>query len=196
MTLALTLMSTLMSTISAHAESPAKRPSSAEVTRMMREMNTWMAERSPTRNRAFELRPARRDTPLRELNISDEEVREVQLVAAKYLPQATVNISPVVTDCPCEEGPDCTAQVYVIANQDDKTRGLQLSRLHNRWTVGVVQQWWLRRDALKVPGPNDGLVAQYQYMKAAHELNAEFPVCVAESAPGAKIVLTQKAAAE
>jgi hypothetical protein len=163
---------------------------------MIREMMTWQSERNVNAKRAFELRPARRDTPLRYLNISDEEVREVQSVSAKYLPRATVNISPVVTDCPCEEGPDCTAQVYVLANHDGETRGLQLSRLHDRWTVGAVQQWWLRRDALHVPDPKDGLVAQYQYMKAVHELNAEFPVCVNEVAPGAKIVLTQKAAAE
>jgi hypothetical protein len=187
---------TLAFTVAAHAEPPAKRPSSAEVTRMTREMMKWQSEPNVVGKRAYELRPARRDTPLRYLNISDEEVREVQVVSAKYLPRATVNISPVVTDCPCEEGPDCTAQVYVLANQDGKTGGLQLSRVRDRWTVGVVQQWWLRRDALHVPDPKDGLVAQYKYMKAIHELNAEFPVCVDESAPGAKIVLTQKAAAE
>src|ERR1041384_5277939 len=106
-------------------------------------MAAWQAERSVTSNRAFELRPVRRDTPLRYLNLSDEEVREVQRVSAKYLPRDTVNISPVVTGCPCEEGPDCTEQVYVLASKESGTRGLQLSRVRNRWTVGVVQQWWL-----------------------------------------------------
>ena len=38
-------------------------------------------------DRAYELRPRRRDEPLRYLNISDNEVREIQLVAEKYLPK-------------------------------------------------------------------------------------------------------------
>ncbi|MEO8018378.1 MAG: hypothetical protein ABI769_11220 [Pseudomonadota bacterium] len=163
---------------------------------MLKEMADWQMERKqrePIERRALELWPARRDTPLRYLNISDDEVREVQLVSAKYLPRATLNISPVVTDCPCEEGPTCTAQVYLLASKDDKTRGLQLSRMNDRWTVGVVQQWWLRRDALHKPNPGDDLGDHYQFQKALHELYAEFPVCVGQLVPAEKVASTQKA---
>ena len=79
--------------------------------------------------RAEELRPARRDEPLRYLNITDEEIRAGPVdFAPKYLPRAMVNISPVVTNCPCEEGPNCTAQVYVVATTGEQSKGLQLSR--------------------------------------------------------------------
>ena len=71
------------------------------------------------------------------------------MISVKYLPRAMVNISPVVTNCPCEEGPNCTAQVYVVATTGDNSKGLQLSRLKDQWMVGVVQQWWLRREALR-----------------------------------------------
>src|SRR5213083_2970792 len=75
--------------------------------------------------RADLLRPHRRDTPLRELNLTDNEVREIQGVAAKVGMSTMLNISPVVTGCACEEGPLCTDQVYVVANLPEKTVGLQ-----------------------------------------------------------------------
>src|SRR5215510_3902386 len=86
-----------------------------------------------TRFRARELRPQRRDEPLRYLNISDDEIREIQEVAKKYLPKVLLNISPVVTGCPCEEGPQCTDQVYIVAQTAQSSRGLQLSRVRNAW---------------------------------------------------------------
>ena len=107
----------------------------------------WDSQRARydrSRWRAEDLFPARRDAPLRELNISDEEVREVEAIAYKYLPRTTINISPVVTDCPCEEGLACNAQVYVDSTVKDKRRGLQLSRMHGHSQLGVVQEWSLR----------------------------------------------------
>src|SRR5204863_6156086 len=122
-------------------------PTPREMNRMILEMLEWESElRKPDHisKQAEALRPARRDEPLRYLNITDEEVRQVQLISVKYLPRAMVNISPVVTNCPCEEGPNCTAQVYVVATTGEKSKGLQLSRLKDQWIVGVVQQWWIR----------------------------------------------------
>src|SRR5262249_14187849 len=129
--------------------------------------------------RAWILTPKRRDEPLRDVNISDDEIREVEAIARKYLPRAMVNISPVVTDCPCEEGPICTAQVYVVAQTRDKTRGLQLSRMNDRWGVGVVQQWYLRRAALVPSHTGDPFLDDYLNDKALYELYEEFPVCAA-----------------
>jgi hypothetical protein len=55
--------------------------------------------------------PVRRDGPLREADLSDEEAREIQGVAHVVVPDALVNISGVVTGCPCEDGTGCSDQV-------------------------------------------------------------------------------------
>src|ERR1043165_9489862 len=120
--------------------------------KVSRPLPDWMVERlrmQKIEDHANDLRPRRRDTPLRELNITDNEVREIQDIAGKYAMQTMLNISPVVHGCPCEEGPLCTDQVYVVATLPEKTVGLQLSRVRNAWVLGTVQQWWLRYDALR-----------------------------------------------
>ena len=180
----------------AHAESPSKTPTAKEMNRMIMEMMQWDSERrktDPVRKRAEELKPAYRAEPLRYLNITDQEIREVQLICAKYLPPAMMNISPVVTECPCEEGPMCSAQVYVVATTAEKARGLQLSRLKDQWMVGVVQQWWLRREAIRVPAPGADLLERYRYARAMHELYSEFPACVGDLVPAKTTASTQKA---
>jgi hypothetical protein len=130
--------------------------------------------------RAYELRPQRRDEPLRYLNISDNEVREIQFVAEKFVPKAIVNISPVVTGCPCEEGPQCTEQVYIVANGADKSSGLQLSRIKNAWVVGQIQQWWIRYDALRARRTSMDWRA---YDGSEAELLRELPQCVGDLVP-------------
>jgi hypothetical protein len=182
--------------LAAHAEAPANKPTSKEMTRMLLEMMQWESEwrkKEHISKRAEELRPAYRAEPLRYLNITDEEVREVQSISVKHLPRAMMNISPVVTDCPCEEGPNCTAQVYVVAAAGEKSKGLQLSRLKNQWMVGVVQQWWLRREAMHVPKPGAELPERYRYAKALQELFSDFPVCTRERVPAKTTASTQKA---
>ena len=130
--------------------------------------------------RANELRPGRRDEPLRYLNISDNEVREIQLVAEKYLPKSLLNISPVVTGCPCEEGPQCTDQVYIVAETAQSSKGLQMSRVKDAWVVGTVQQWWLKRDALNA---QYGKLDYAKFESAMNELVRDFPTCVGELVP-------------
>lgn len=130
--------------------------------------------------RAWQIRPMRRDEPLRYLNISDYEVREIQLVAERYLPKVLLNISPVVTGCPCEEGPQCTDQVYIVAQIGQSSKGLQLSRVKNAWVVGSVQQWYFRYDELRARGPQ---LDYLNYLRAESELFREFPMCVGELVP-------------
>jgi len=132
------------------------------------------------RNRAWQLLPKRRDEPLRYLNISDYEVREIQLVAEKYLPKVLLNISPVVTGCPCEEGPQCTDQVYIVAESGQSSRGLQLSRVKNAWVVGTVQQWYLKYEELVTREPKMNYLDR---IRAESELFREFPACVGELVP-------------
>ena len=133
-----------------------------------------------SRFRAWQLRPKRRDEPLRYLNISDYEVREIQLVAEKYLPKVLLNISPVVTGCPCEEGPQCTDQVYIVAESGPSSKGLQLSRVRNAWVVGSVQQWYLKYEELVSREPK---MSYLDRLRAESELYREFPVCVGELVP-------------
>lgn len=126
------------------------------------------------------LQPTRRDAPLRYLNISDNEVREIQLVAEKYVPKVLLNISPVVTGCACEEGPQCTEQVFIVAEKPGKSVGLQLSRIRNAWVVGNVQQWFLRYDALRAQQKE---MDYDRFYRAEGELLREFPACVGELVP-------------
>lgn len=134
--------------------------------------------------RAYELQPHRRDTPLRELNITDDEVREIQAIAAKHAMTSMLNISPVIAGCPCEEGPLCTDQVYVVAEQPGKAVGLELSRVRNAWMVGAVQKWWIRYSELVGKMPTMDFRA---YLGARSELLLDFPMCVSkESVADAK----------
>jgi hypothetical protein len=124
--------------------------------------------------RAQEIRPQRRDAPLRELNITDEEVREIQGVTRSYIPDSYVNISSVVTGCPCEEGPGCEDQVYVLADAGTRTVGLQLSRIGKVWKVGEVQKWWLANERLYAQRDT---MDPADYQNAMTKLAHEFPVC-------------------
>jgi hypothetical protein len=141
------------------------------------------ARRPDPRYRAWQLRPKRRDEPLRYLNISDYEVREIQDVAEKYIPKVLLNISPVVTGCPCEEGPQCTDQVYIVAQSSQDSRGLQLSRVRNAWVVGSVQQWFLKYEELL---SRESKMNYASFERAQNELYRDFPVCVGELVPADK----------
>ena len=127
--------------------------------------------------RAFELRPRRRDAPLRYVNISDNEMREIQQVAATHLSKTVLNVSPVVEGCPCEEGPMCTEQVYVVTLASEKAVGLQLSRIKKVWKVGVVQLWWSKYDALRA---QEKTMDYRTFVSSEAELYRDFPICVGE----------------
>ena len=161
----------------------ADQPSSAR--------RTVSSNRPDPRYRAWLLQPKRRDEPLRYLNISDYEVREIQEVAEKYLPKVLLNISPVVTGCPCEEGPQCTDQVYIVAQNAQRSRGLQLSRVRNAWVVGTVQQWYLKYEELLTREPKMNYL---DLMRAEDELFRDFPVCVGELVPAENKTPTPKKA--
>jgi hypothetical protein len=139
--------------------------------------------------RAEALRPARRDGPLRYLNISDNEVREIQLEAKKFVPRSLVNISPVVTGCPCEEGPQCTDQVHIVAVAGDKSFGMQLSRVRNAWQVSAVQKWWWSYQRLEARRPK---MDWLEFDSAVTALAGEFPVCSESLVPAMSTTSTRK----
>jgi hypothetical protein len=153
----------------------------------------WVADWQFQRDvleRAEAVRPARRDGPLRYLNISDNEVREIQLEAQKFVPRSLVNISPVVTGCPCEEGPQCTDQVHIVANAGDKAFDMQLSRVRNSWQVSTVQKWWWSYLRLK---QREAKMDWREYHDAVTALAAEFPICSAAREPAKSTASMHKA---
>jgi hypothetical protein len=140
--------------------------------------------------RARELFPRRRDEPLRYANLSDLEMREVQAVAARHIPPAIVNVSGVVLGCPCEEGPECTEQVYVVSNKDNHPYGLQLSRVKKKWMVGTVQGWWTRYESLKA---RESRMDRREYIAHMDRLVLEFPACTQGRVVPTPAVATAKA---
>lgn len=118
-------------------------------------------------------RPFRRDGPLRELNVTDEEVLEIKSATLRIYPGSLVNISGVVTGCPCEEGLACSDQVWIVTHRPGLMKGLQLSRINGHWAVGIVQQWWLNFE--KVEGIRT--TSPRAYDKAIQNLYDSFPAC-------------------
>jgi hypothetical protein len=167
------LMAGLFLAAGAPAAEPLKTSAGAEAGRRDEAVNMEVRLRELDA-RSRQLFPRRRDTPLRYLNITDSEVRELQVIARKYNLSELLNISPVVEGCPCEEGGTCTEQVFIVGNIDQKAYGLQLSRRKNLWTVGVVQRWWLERAALEA---REKVMDVRSFQKARDRLLMEFPQC-------------------
>jgi hypothetical protein len=112
---------------------------------------SWSAWKAAHERRRYihTTRPRRLDEPLRVENISDDEVREIQAVILEVFPGAIANISGVTDKCPCEEGPACDSQVWVLAHRNDRYDGVLLSRVESKWMVGSIQLWWFRYDQLQ-----------------------------------------------
>jgi hypothetical protein len=98
--------------------------------------------------RIHQTHPVRRDGPLREANLSDEEVREIQAAAHGIVPDTLLNISGVVSGCPCEDGAGCSDQLWIVAYRPGVIKGLEMSRISQHWAIGPVQHWWLEFDSL------------------------------------------------
>ena len=124
--------------------------------------------------------PTRRDGPLRELNVSDDEVREMQSIVLGIQPGSILNISGVVSGCACEEGPSCSDQVWIVAHSKTRTTGLQLSRIGGRWAVGTVQQWWL--DLERLENSRQRFRSAADYYAEVQKLYDNFPACAAQPA--------------
>jgi len=134
--------------------------------------------RAERRSYIASTRPKRIETYLRAENISDDEVREIQGAARSVLPEAIVNIAGVTSECPCEEGPECSAQVWVVGDQPGETFGLMFSKVAGRWGIGLVQRWWLRHDELRAKRLSTSDWAKWSAWRDAQEtLYAAFPSC-------------------
>ena len=123
--------------------------------------------------------PSRPTGPLRQDNVTDEEVSEIQRSALEAYPDAIVSISGVTRGCGCEEGSKCTEQVWLALNRDASTWSLVLSKIDKHWKVGAVQSWWLRYSAHQRANPQ--LFVRNPRQAAWEEENQQllnkFPAC-------------------
>jgi hypothetical protein len=115
----------------------------------------------------------RANAPLRKVNINDEEVREIQGVVHEVVPGAIVLISGVAEGCPCEDGPNCSAQVWTAIDRSEKIRSLQLSDINEQWVIGPVQQWYL--DSAKLE--RSKFPTRDEYLAARATLDNRYPTC-------------------
>jgi hypothetical protein len=135
----------------------------------------WQRERDLDR-RIIESEPTlsyRRRAPLREININDEEVRQIEAVVRELIPGAIVTISGVAQGCPCEDGPGCSAQVWTAVYSSKRTSSLELSDINDHWVIGPVQRWFLESaqlDRSKYP-------TYAAYTAARGALDDRYPAC-------------------
>jgi hypothetical protein len=122
--------------------------------------------------------PLRPNKPLRQENISDEEVREVQRAALEVYPDFIVSISGVSEGCDCEEGINCTAQVWLALYRENQTRSLVLSKIDGHWKIGAEQSWWLEYTAHQASFPGFGRGAkQIAWHQKYQRLLDSYPAC-------------------
>jgi surface-adhesin protein E len=122
--------------------------------------------------------PGRPNGPLRQDNITDEEVREVQRAALEVFPDFIVSISGVTDGCDCEDGSNCTAQVWLALYRENQTRSLVLSKIDGHWKIGAVQSWWLQYSAHQSTNPGFGRgPRQIAWAQENQRLLDSFPTC-------------------
>jgi hypothetical protein len=136
-----------------------------------------MRKRWALEGHAYRLRPAPPLGVLRSDNINDIEVREIQAAAKDFLPKAIVNIAGVTVGCPCEDGPKCSDQVWVVGWEPDHTTGLLFSRIDGKWILGPVQKWWLDYEELLHRMAKQ---SQIDFQMAEDRLFERMPKCTGE----------------
>jgi hypothetical protein len=122
--------------------------------------------------------PRRHDGLLRAVNLNDIEVQEIQAAASQVFPDVVINISGSTVGCPCEDGPKCTGEVWLMASTSSGPKDLKLSKIDNRWSVGPVQQWWLKYNKFEAAYPYNQ--RDFDYYSAESDLKSDFPECLTD----------------
>ena len=75
--------------------------------------------------------------------------REIQRVMLEIMPGAILNISGVVSGCLCQDGPECSAQVWVLAHYPqtpERSKDLELSESTATGSLGQCRGGtWIQR---------------------------------------------------
>jgi hypothetical protein len=134
-----------------------------------RDLQRRMAESDPARHRL---------SRLRDIDIGDEEIRQIEGVVRDLMPGAIVMISGVAKGCTCEDGPGCSAQVWIAVHLPKQTRSLELSDINDHWDLGPVQRWFLESAELK----RSNYPTYADYAAARNALNDRYPMCAVPAA--------------
>jgi hypothetical protein len=100
-----------------------------------------VATKSPPRNAGL--------GNLREENITDEEVREVQKVVDEKMPGEIRRIGPVTVGCGCAERPGCTNELVIVVKTKAMADEVTLARVRKVWQLSELQQLELRRQRIR-----------------------------------------------
>ena len=74
---------------------------------------------------------------LRDKNITDIEVREIQSAMRSERPGPIRYIGAVTKGCSCTEGDACDAQVVVLTDSEQ----IDFSHIDSKWQIGIFQKW-------------------------------------------------------
>ena len=85
---------------------------------------------------------------LRDENITDQEVREIQSLVQSFTYGEINYIGGVLDSCPCTEGPECKALLDIAVINDLGTKKYELSLQLTKWSLGKTQQWFLEYEKL------------------------------------------------
>lgn len=139
---------------------------------------------SPDSPQIWKTRPQRRDEPLRDENISDREVLQIEGLMHELYPGSLVYLSAVTTGCPCQDGAGCTDQVWSVASRGGESNELALSKIDGDWQLGPLQEWWLIRDRIwetyrrsRLKMGNEKAMNFQEYLRRLAEHNEAFPTC-------------------
>ena len=131
------------------------------------------------RGQVWARRPQPMQAPLRADNILDEEVRAIQNSVKAIAPQALVNIGPVIDKCRCENGPQCSNQVWVIAERAEHKEGYSLAKIDGAWGISPLQEWWLEYDELRQRQVETSDPTEFQHLlTASMQMVRDFELCV------------------
>lgn len=86
---------------------------------------------------------------LREENITDSEVRELQKIVAERTPGTIVQFGPVTVGCACGESPSCTHQVMLTVERASPYTAVQFSRVKGTWQLSERQILALRSEQIR-----------------------------------------------
>ncbi len=142
------ITSTLVAAICASLTLARPASLSAQTTESADSLSSSKADRQnrqayrEKRRAAMLSRPAYSERQLREENLNDIEIRQIEQATRAIVPGAIVNIGGVWDACPCEDGDQCTNQVWVVISVPGKSTGVMLSKISDRWDIGPVQEWW------------------------------------------------------
>ncbi len=99
-------------------------------------------------------RPEYREGRLRDENLNDIEVRQIVRIINNVAPQTLVSILGVTDGCACEDGPDCSNQVWVFATDELHSVNIVLSKIAGEWVIGPQQAWAFDLDKLEAERSN------------------------------------------